>query len=255
MLVLLGAVLLVPMKWAATAILVTVFLMATFAQRGVAEADIPFDDPGISDGSLYDPDINIDSPSLYPEEIYQETSIPIEVSVNPLYSSRRFVDIYYSLDGGSNITLSIITYETSSGIFGKGPLDNLTDGYHTVEAYSTDTEGNTISSSTTFLVNTTIGFPTFLLSPKNTTYSSKEIPLTYIIDYSKYDAVSYSIDNTAHMMLDGNTTLPELSEGQHTITVRAVDFPTGLYSKQTVNFTIDTTSPTPTSSPTEEPEQ
>jgi hypothetical protein len=76
------------------------------------------------------------------------------------------------LDGGSNITLGITRYETSSGIFGIGTLDNLTDGYHTVEAYSTDTQGNTISSSTTFLVDTTS--PASTSTPSNEPQSSDQ---------------------------------------------------------------------------------
>ena len=231
-----GAVLLVAVRWAvlATAIIVAAFLMAPLAQKGVVDAN-----PGF----FQDPIIDIESPRLYPSDIYQETSIPMEVSVFP-GSQRAFVDIYYSLDGGPNVNLSIITYENSLSIFGKGTLDNLTDGYHTVEAYSTDTQGSTISTSTKFLVNTTIKFPSFLLSPTNTAYYTKEIPLTYTIDDSKY-YISYSIDGHGTYQLDGNTTLPELSDGQHTITIRAANFPTGLYSKQTATFTIDTTFPAP----------
>lgn len=230
----------VAVRWAvlATAILVTVFLMASLAQFGAVEATSPLDDPTI----------DIASPVLYLQDIYRENSMPIKVNVYPRWSSRQFVDIYYSLDDAPNITLGITTYETSSGIFGKGTLDNLTDGYHTVKAYSTDTQGNTISTSTTFLVDTTLGFPTFLLSPKNTTYNSKQIPLTYKLYDSKY-TVSYSLDNNPYTWIDGNTTLPALSEGQHTITAKAYDLNDVIQYKHTVNFTIDTTPPTPSNEP------
>lgn len=147
-----GAVVLVAMRWAATAILVTLFLMAPLAQFGGVEAN-----PAIP--LYYDPTIRIDSPHLYEERVYEEVRIPIKVDVFPGRPYRKFVKIYYSLDGGSNITLDITAYETSSGIFGKGTLANLTDGYHTVEAYSVDTQGNTISDSTTFIVNTTYPTP------------------------------------------------------------------------------------------------
>jgi hypothetical protein len=229
------------MRWAvsAIAILVTLFLMASLAKFGAVEANPrPFECP----------DIQIDYPLNYPSDIYQETSIPIEVRVSPYNTGRKFVDIYYSLDDGPNIPLSIFTLEGATCIFGKGTLDNLTDGYHTVEVFSTDTQGNTISDSTTILVNTTIRFSPFLLSPTNTTYYSKEIPFTYTIDDSKY-IIYISIDNYSDYRVDGNTTLPELSEGQHTITARAYDLNGVIYSKQTAKFTIDTTSPAPTSSP------
>jgi hypothetical protein len=239
--VLFGAVLLVAVRWVflATAILVTFFLMAPLAKKGVVEAN-----PRLFECST----IQIDSPNYYPADIYQETSIPIEVRVSPFPTGIEFVDMYYSLDDGPNIPLSIFTLEDSTAFFGKGTLDNLTDGNHTLKAYSTDTQGNTISTSRTFLVNTTIRFSPFLLSPTNTTYYSKDIPLTYTIDGSKY-VVSISIDKYAGYRIDGNTTLPELSEGQHKITAIAYDLNGVIYSKQKANFTIDTTSPTPTSTP------
>jgi hypothetical protein len=246
-----GAVLLVAMRWAATAILVTVFLVAPLAQFGAVEANPGI--PGIFDA----PTIDIDSPHMYPGDLYQETSIPIEVRVSPFQTGVEFVDMYYSLDDGPNITLSMFTIEDYTAIFGEGTLDNLTDGNHTVKAFSTDTQGNTISWSTTFLVNTTIRFSPFLLSPTNTTYNIKEIPFTYSLDESKY-AVYNSIDNYSPYMIKGNTTLAELSEGQHTITAIAYDNGV-IYSKQKAFFTIDTSytptsSPEPTSTPNNEPQ-
>jgi hypothetical protein len=248
-----GAVLLVAMRWAATAILLTVFLTAPLAQFGAVEAN-----PGIP-GLFDDPTIDIDSPHMYPGDIYQETSIPIEVRVSPFQTGRNFVDMYYSLDDGPNITLSMFTIEDSTALFGEGTLDNLTDGNYTVKAFSTDTQGNTISSRPrTFQVNTTIRFSPFLLSPTNTTYNIKEIPFTYSLDEPKY-VVYNSIDKYSPYRIKGNTTLPELSEDQHTITAIAYDLNGVIYSKQKAFFTIDTSytptsSPEPTSTPSNEPQ-
>lgn len=123
-----------------TVLLLVISVLAEMQVAEVVEAN-PFSEPTIS----------IESPKYYKAEIYQTTSIPIEVRVYPHMTNTEFVDIFYSLDGGANTTLSIIRYETSSGYFGKGTLDNLTNGYHTLKAYSTDTQGNIISDSTTFL--------------------------------------------------------------------------------------------------------
>ena len=202
------------------------------------------------------PIFDIESPLPYPGEIYQETSILIQVhrEFSPFEAEPNSVDIYYSLDGDPKTKLNITTYGISSDLFGIGTLDNLTDGFHTMEAYSTDTQGNTISDSTTFQVNTTIRFPQFLLSPMNTTYYSKEIPLTYTIDDSKY-VVYYRIDNYGTYLIDDNSTLPEYyaTEGHHTITAKAYDLKGTMYSKQKANFTIDTTNPFPTSTPISSP--
>jgi hypothetical protein len=225
----------------ATAILVIFFL----AQMGVIEAN-PY--------AVIEPHVFINSPELYQSKIYQTTSIPIEVTVFP-GPNINLVNIICKLDGGPDIKLRIVRYENSAGYFGRGTLENLTNGYHTLRAYSYDIEGkmitykgNILTHSVTFLVNTTFVYPTLLLSPSNSTYYSKEIPLTYTIDNSKY-AVYYQLDNSRQISLTGNTTLSGLSEGQHTIKTGAYNLSIGMYSVQTANFVIYTTNPTPTTTP------
>lgn len=221
----------------ATAILIIIFL----AQSVAVEAN-PY--------NFMSPYLFIESPDASPWVIYQTNNIPIEVQVLPAPNT-NIVEISYILDGSPNVKLGIIRFETSLTCVGKGTLGNLTDGYHKVTAVSTDSKGNVLSHSTTFLVNTTLRFPTLLLSPNNITYYSKEIPLTYTINDPKY-TVYYRLDNSSKQMtLMGNTTLSGLSEGQHTITAVASDLKTGtgLYSRQITNFTIDTTNPTPTATP------
>jgi hypothetical protein len=224
---------LVVVRWAvlATATLATVFLMAALAQFGVVEAN-----PGIPPGIFDDPTINIDSPRLYQGgKIYQETSIPIEVDVLPWMSARRFVDIYYSLDGGSNITLGITTYETSTGIFGRGTLDNLTDGYHTLEAYSTDTQGNIISDSITFLVDATA--PKITNLSINNTDSGDRL-LSFTVD-SEARWVGYSLDNQANVTVTGDVVLGDLSFGSHNVTVYAEDAAGNMGASETLFFTVE----------------
>ena len=211
---------------ALTTILAIVFLIQPLAQMVSVKAN-PFNYPTIG----------IVSPETSQAEIYQNTSIPIEVSVYPHTTNTGFVDIFYSLDGGSNITLSIFRYETSSGYFGRGTLVNLTNGYHTLKAFSTDTQGNIISDSKIFLVNTTYRFPTFLLSPLNSTYNSNEVPLTYTVD--EQIGAEYRLDNSGYNLLQGNKTLTKLSEGKHIIIVKAFGAD-GIYSKQIAYFEINT---------------
>jgi hypothetical protein len=236
---------------ALTAILVIVFLMQSMTQMVAVEAN-PY--------NYISPYIFIESPTIAKSEIYQTTSIPIKVTVFP-GPKINLVDIYYILDGGPNIKLSIIRYENSAGYFGRGTLDNLTDGYHTLKAFSHDAQGSLISDyqgkilsdSRTFLVNTTFRYPTLLLSPMNITYYiGEEVLLTYTIDDSKY-TVYYELDNSRQTHLTGNTTLSGLSEGQHTIKAGAYNVSTGIYSKQTAYFEMNTTKPAPTSTPTPTP--
>ncbi len=159
-----------------TSFLVLIFLMQSMTQMVAVEAN-PY--------NYISPYIFIESPDASPWVIYQTTNIPIEVQVLPAPKT-SLVELSYILDGNPNVKLSITRYETSLTCTGKGTLSNLTDGYHKVTAVSVDSKGNVLSGSTTFLVNTTLRFPTLLLSPNNTTYYSKEIPLTYTINDPKY---------------------------------------------------------------------
>ena len=228
MLVLLGAVLLVPKKWAATVILVTVFLMTTLVQFGVVEAN-----PWIGLGNL-EPSINIVSPDGV--KICLETSISIEVIVNPYWSNRKFIDIYYSLDGGSNITLSITTYENSTDIYGLGTLDNLTDGYHTMEAYSTDTQGNTISNLVIFLVDTVAPEITNL-SVNNTDSGDRLLSFT-ADEVARW--VGYSLDNQENVTVFADyVVLGDLSFGSHNVTVYVADKAGNVGASETLFFTVE----------------
>lgn len=97
--------------------------------------------------------MSIASPRYYKAEIYHTANIPIKVIAFPHRSNVEFTKILYSLDGGLNKTLSISTISSSSGYFGKGSIDNLTDGFHLFDVYSFDSKGNVIHSNTTFQVD------------------------------------------------------------------------------------------------------
>jgi nitrous oxidase accessory protein len=83
----------------------------------------------------------------------------------------------------------------------------------------------------------------FILSPRNTTYTTTDIPLTFVVDehmLGKLTAgVDYSLDgsgNRAYIL--GNTTLPRLPEGSHCVTVYAYDG-TGNEVSETVYFIVE----------------
>ena len=219
------------------AMLLLVFLVQSIGQSGVVDA-APF--------NFISPYLSIDSPNAY--RIYQTTSVTIEVHVRPAPNT-NLVDLSYILDGAPNVKLSITRYENTHTCTGKGTMYNLTDGYHKVIVLSTDSYGNVLSGSSTFYVNTTFRYPTFLLSPQNITYYSNEIPLTYSLDEQL--GAEYRLDDSGDKVLrDGNTTLTGLSEGQHIITVTAFSVDEGIYSIQIANFTVDTTNPSPVLTPT-----
>jgi hypothetical protein len=77
----------------------------------------------------------------------------------------------------------------------------------------------------------------------NVTYNNNEVPLTYTIDKEGRYVVYYNLDGSSYTggnVLTSNTTLTELSEGQHKVTSKAKNG-FGIYSENTVYFNINTT--------------
>lgn len=219
---------------ALTAVLVIVFLIAPIAQMGAVEAN-PYNYPSIG----------IESPKV---RIYQTTTIPVVIQINTPLQYPKIIEMSYSLDGNPQRALSI-SNSLSSSYLGTGILVNLTNGTHSLEIYALDAQGKIMSPPPrTFLVNTTFRYPTLLLSPLNITYSKNEVPLNYTINEQANCGVYYSLDNSHFRQIAGNITLPVLSEGQHTITIRATtgnspysEQINSLYSEQIAYFTIKTT--------------
>jgi hypothetical protein len=212
---------------AATTVLVMIFLMQPMTQMETVKGN-----------PLTGPSIGIQSPQSYKDgKVYQETTVDVAISIHQLVNSSEITDISFSLDGNSNNTLSI-SNDLNIEYLGTGTIENLTNGYHSLTAYTLDTQGKEMSISTTFLVNTTFSYPTLLLSPLNTTYSKNEVPLNYTIDKEAKYVVSYSLDTSSDNPVTSNTTLTGLSEGHHTITIRAMNG-FSIYSEKTVYFEIN----------------
>ncbi len=81
-----------------------------------------------------------------------------------------------------------------------------------------------------------------ILSPVETIYSTDSVPLTFIV-LEPTCWIGYSLDDQMNITITGNTTLIDLSDGMHSIVVYANYTAGNMLSSDTVNFTIDTTSP------------
>lgn len=76
----------------------------------------------------------------------------------------------------------------------------------------------------------------YITSPENTTYNVNSVTLTYTV--SETDSViGYSLDGQANIIISGSTTLSDLTDGSHKLTVFAKDTE-GNESFYTVYFTI-----------------
>jgi hypothetical protein len=150
--------------------------------------------------------------------------------------------ITYFLDGKPCPPLNLSLQQEGSVEFHNivtGTLNNLSDGYHTLEIKVKYLAFGNGSASTIFLVNST-GYQTpQILSPLNTTYTENKVPLTYTSDENKY-SVYYKVDNSDYITITSNTTLSAVSEGQHVIFIKAMNGDS-LYSEQPTYFSVNTT--------------
>ena len=174
------------------------------------------------------PTIIVSSPT---SSIYSTSGIPLIVSVNEETSWMG-----YSLDGQNNITIS-----------GDTIISGLSDGLHHLVVYANDTVGNMgVSSTVNFVVqipqvDTTP--PTIIItSPKETTYSTSEIDLTFTIN-EPVSWRAYSLDGEDNVTITGNTVLSGLSDEEHSIRIFARDNSGNTGVSNIVTFKIDTTPP------------
>ena len=131
------------------------------------------------------------------------------------------------------------------------PLQGLSLGSHSIEIH-VNALNTLVGSLSTTCEETMIvhALPAITdLSLQNKTYTTSEIPLTFDVnvDETTYSWAGYSLDNQANQTIYGNSTLTDLTEGNHSLIVYANDT-FGLMGKSdTVFFSVST--PTPSTAP------
>jgi hypothetical protein len=176
--------------------------------------------------------ISIRSPE---NKTYNTNSVPL---IFTLGEGGEVSWIGYSLDNQEAVTVS-----------GNSTLTGLADGSHSIIVYANDSFGLMEKSQ---IVNFAVYVDTIppiveVLSPQDTSYNATALPLDFTVDEPS-SWLAYSLDNQANITIDGNTTLLELTEGLHSITVFANDTVGNTGASQTINFSI-LSSPTPTPEP------
>ena len=226
-----------PKKLLATIIILTTILASVVNTIGFEEVEAnPFPQSTIS----------IISPQPYNSFIYQNTTISLVIQLDLLVAdtlrsySPQITHVTYSLDAKDNITISDIPksgteYSEGKDIFGRveahfvsievnvTTLSNLSEGQHTIKAYSFDINNGVMSTSVTFVVVTTYKLPKVeIISPIDQVYRNSEIPLTCIIT-GDYKQLCYAIDYRYNITIGGNTTInvSGLTSGCHTIKIYA----------------------------------
>jgi N-acetylneuraminic acid mutarotase len=138
--------------------------------------------------------------------------------------------IGYSVDNQANVTVQ-----------GETELSGLSQGSHRISVYANDTLGNMGVSDTVFFTVDTLPPEIQIILPQNKTYDTLDIQLSFTVSEAVAD-LAYSLDGQTHIKINGNATLPALSNGPHTLTLYATDLQ-GNSAWKTVAFTI---SPFPT---------
>jgi len=172
------------------------------------------------------PTISIISPE---NKTYTVTEVPLIFTV-----SEVTFWMAYSLDGQANNLIA-----------GNTTLTGLSDGMHTLTVYAKvivyppkDIFGNMGSDTIYFTIDTTSPIIT-ILSPGNRTYDTTDIPLNFTATETT-SWIGYSLDRQANVTITGNTTLTELSEGQHSLLIHAKDVAGNTGTSETIYFSIKT---------------
>jgi hypothetical protein len=82
-----------------------------------------------------------------------------------------------------------------------------------------------------------------VLSPENRTYSVNRVSLNFTVS-EQTSWEGYSLDGSVNVTIAGNTTLTDLPDGPHAITVYSNDTVGNMGRSDTILFTVDTTPPT-----------
>ena len=170
------------------------------------------------------------APAIYLEglwSVYTNTSVPLNVRVLVPNGSPEIVCVLYCVDENSNVTLTNLnrTYNVwigpgdalGSEFYAALILENLAEGNHTLKVYSQDASGGEMSASTEFTIDTHYKSPLLVLSPQNITYTTSEVPLTFVFS-EEIDQAYYELDREGDL-ISGNFTLTGLSIGNHAIEI------------------------------------
>jgi hypothetical protein len=193
-----------------------------------------------------------------PGKVYDNTSVPLQIVATIANPTPEIVNITYRLDEGSNITLTDLNkilrqpgHIDGSQFSVETVMENLSEGKHTLTAYSQDTMGKQMSAVVEFIVDTNFTTPLALLSPQNKTYTTTEIPLTFLCRENgprdlNFSYAAYQLDGIGSSYIYDNVTLTELPLGSHTI-ILSIWTENRFYS-ETMQFSISAPEAFPTTS-------
>jgi hypothetical protein len=156
--------------------------------------------------------------------------------------------LFYSVDDEPANTIkeisgpSSIPYRFNSLI----DISNLSNGTHEIEIMASFVvDVNNLFVPTYNFSSAPILFSVFrnqppnisLVSPENKTYYQSTISLNFTLD-EPTSKIDYSVDGQNNVTINGNTTLTDLSIGEHNCTVYATDVEGNIGASETITFTV-----------------
>jgi len=112
----------------------------------------------------------------------------------------------------------------------------IPDGIHHITVYANIHDGSHGSSSIDFTINAPPSIA--ILSTENKTYHTADLPLNFTVN-EPMKWVGYSLDGKKNITITGNSTITNLTNGFHSITVYANDTSGNMGTSQTMNFSVD----------------
>jgi len=164
-----------------------------------------------------------------------------------IYSSPTGVT--FTVDGVSCITPWSGTYSegTSVGLV----MPETHDGYvwsrwledgdtNRIKTVTVDTN---ITLTSVFIPDTTPPAIS-IISPENKTYTTSSLSLSFTVDEAT-SWIGYSLDGQTNITITGNTTLPGMADGLHSLIVYAKDTAGNTGASEIIYFSIETQQPEP----------
>jgi hypothetical protein len=215
----------------------------------------------VSIANPYTPLPSISFLSPYPswDRCYPNASITIKIGIilRETSTPEAFTPkISYSLDNAENITLTNITkgehwakeypLQPPVSFTGSTILYNLTEGNHTISAYSFDAQGKVLSTEREFIVDSFYKNPELtLIAPQKKNYTTSNVELIFSTNkeykHARY-ILDYHLNSSAHYIhINGNSTLTNLTDGIHKIIVFADcydEYHDGISEAQGTSFNV-----------------
>ena len=194
--------------------------------------------------------INIISPSN--SNTYTPKSLTLNLTVKSfLDPSKANITIVYSVDGKTNTTIDTQSTPVYMGIqsyyliTGWATLPEMPEGSHSVTVYGRyefpGSYHNIGLDNRTVYFTVNDGNPPIIsnLSLENKTYNQNNLMLNFTTD-EPTSWIGYCLDGTANRTIAGNTTLTDLPNGEHNVTVYAQDNAGNMGASETIYFSIKT---------------